>query len=197
MVRRRPQTSTICTIRDCTGIAYGGNTLCGTHLHYAALQAEIDRVRTLVPVDLTRLKATYGPALEDLLVALTNLSFAADPLAGQPVVASSPSARQPDRWTGRSMLDEVGATATLRGASSSHYARSVLQPRFRRRLGELAASIEAALNPEPGKQRPPSPRCGRRECPAYDRRQPLDARYCSGCGSPLATPDAPDKEATP
>lgn len=184
---RLKRTAKTCQIPSCQNTARSGQTHCAEHLHANALQREIERVGALVPIHYRTLAAQYGPELEDLLVALTSLSFAADPLRGQATNTEGISAGLPDAWAGRSQLDEVGDHGvTHKGGADSWYARRTLVPRYQKRLGELARDIEHALQPvEKQEPRPPKPRCWNRSCSLYGRNQDMDSVFCKVCGKGL------------
>lgn len=177
----------ICAFETCTEKVNRGEKFCAQHNHILALQAELDRVRMLVPVDLRALKSSMGPELENFLSALARLVVCADPLKASSFGGGSPTARLKDAWAGQSMLDERGDNVvTHRGAVSSSYARQVLVPRYQERLKELAVEILSSVNPDlRPKSKVEKPRCGKRGCKRYDKRQDVDSVYCGACGEPF------------
>ena len=177
----------ICHFETCNEKVNRGEKFCAQHNHILALQAELDRVKTLVPVDLRTLKAQFGPGLENLLSALARLAVCADPLKASAFGGGSPSARLKDAWAGQSMLGEGGNNVvTHRGAVDSSYARQVLIPRYRDKVGELAKEILDSVNPDlRPKTKVEKPRCGKRNCAWYDKRQNPEQTHCGKCGEPF------------
>jgi hypothetical protein len=176
-----------CAFETCTRTTLRGEKFCSEHNHVLALQAELLRVHSLVPTDLRALKSSIGPELEDFLSALARLVVCADPLKASAFGGGSVGARLPDKWTGQSMLDERGVNVvTLRGAVDSHFARAVLIPRFKDRLGELAKEILDSVTPD---LRPRAkvvrPKCLNPECRWRGQYQRVDAELCGKCGKPL------------
>ena len=75
---------------------------------------------------------------------------------------------------------------THRGAVDSSYARQVLMPRYEERLDEWAKEILDAVTPDlRPKTKVEKPRCGKRGCIWYDRRQNPEQTHCGKCGEPF------------
>ncbi len=188
-----------CDFETCKNTTHRGEKFCSLHNHILALQQEMARIRTLIPVDLRMLKASIGPELENLLSALARLVVCADPLRASAFGGGSPTARLPDRWTGQSQLDERGDNiVTHRGAASTAYSRQTLIPRYKDKLQTMADDIIDALNPnENPRPRVEKPRCGVRECKRYDRRQDVDSLFCGKCGTPFSIDSEPNSSESP
>jgi hypothetical protein len=180
-----------CSFETCTKTTLRGEKFCPDHNHIIALQSELERIRTLIPLDLRALKAGIGPELENLLSSLARLVVSADPSRASSFGGGSPSARLKDAWAGQSMLDERGNhTVTHRGAADTSYTRTVLIPRYRTRLQSIADDIIDALNPSlDPRPKVRKPRCRRRGCALYDKGQDPGNRFCGKCGSPFPDPE--------
>lgn len=181
----------ICSVPDCKNPTRRGEQHCAQHRHETALQAEIERVGLMVPVKMRELSAQYGPALENLLAALSKLAFYADPARGQNIGGGSKSAGLSDKWAGTSQLDEFGNRVTLKFAGTTGPYRQKMAF-YASRIGDLAERIERDLDPHEDHKRPRRPRCRRSECKERDKSQDVDSKFCKKCGFPIGIPDEED-----
>jgi hypothetical protein len=147
-------------------LAYRTRELEATRRHVAALQKELEAEYRLRNVRMRELIAHY-PDLRDLIDVLWWAATASDPLRSKEIDA--------DKVNGGGGPAEEGA-ATARDR--------LRQVRWGKRLAGFVESLQREMD---GLDRPKveRPRCRRRQCDGYGRRQDVDARCCKWCGEKI------------
>lgn len=152
-----------------------------------ALKQEIRRLETLTLVGWREL-CREVPALEELREALVEARLRAYPLAGHVATHADDEGKQ-----------KPGTLPTTRGGFrdsiskdglSTTEGRPTLNARKRlqwvdRELHMLA--LDVLMNSDPDGDPGSTPRCWKRRCRKYAKRQPRGNDYCGACGEPLST----------
>lgn len=164
-----------CIVGSCGTTVADGAKVCKKHLHPAALQAEIVRLRS---TSLDAWEVMRHAALRELVETIAELDRRAKPGRGGSTEAVAHT-RSHNRSNG---VVTVGKNAaTLADGVGSYSDRG--------RLGAVLSMVAATLSDvkqvaDPGRPAPKEDfvRCTRKKCPEPYRRQAPDSRHCRFCG---------------
>lgn len=146
-----------------------------------------DQLRDAQALQSTSVRALVAefPAIRTLLVALSRAIDLADPLASSPLDGNPPNSTTHSDPTHTATINHTGDRNRIR--------------RWNKRLDQVAADMlteVTAGNPTASEL---APRCRRRNCADYGRRQPHGTTACRTCGEPIVRPSvtAPIAQETP
>lgn len=163
--------------------------LTGAERQRKALKDEVARLQSLTIVG-WREMVWAVPALEDFRSSLLEAIARADPLAAHVATSADDEGKimpgtLPSRRTGfRDPIAKDGLSTTE--GRPSLIARKRLEW-LDDELYQLARDV--LTNTDPGGD-PEKPRCWKRRCRKYAKRQPRGNDYCGACGEPLSTNEA-------
>ncbi len=170
-----------CVVGGCRTVAKPGVLVCSTHIHVAALQAEIVRLQNTQGDGLTQLLRRFG----DVRRLVENVALLADrahPMKGGGVEAVS-------RSRGHNLSD--GIVALGDHVVTPGYA--VATKKDEGRLGAALAAVKVCgdlvdriVDPKSPPRRDDRPRCGVSGCEGRNVRQPVGISLCGFCGRDMS-----------